>query len=82
MTNDHWPEVMTDRAVIQMAPELIVVADHTKFGQVASALIAPVERISTLVTDSLTDPATLERFRRLGIRVIVASPTEAQAERR
>jgi DeoR/GlpR family transcriptional regulator of sugar metabolism len=82
MTNDHWPEVMTDRAVIQMAPELIVVADHTKFGQVASALIAPVERISTLVTDSLTDLATLERFRRLGVRVILTPAMEAQAERR
>jgi DeoR/GlpR family transcriptional regulator of sugar metabolism len=59
-----------------------VVADHTKFGQVASALIAPVERISTLVTDGLTDPATLERFRQLGVRIIVTPAMEAQAERR
>jgi DeoR/GlpR family transcriptional regulator of sugar metabolism len=72
MTNDHWPEVMTDRAVIQMAPELIVVVDHTKFGQVASALIAPIERISTLVTDSETDATVLDRLRRQSIRVIVA----------
>jgi DeoR/GlpR family transcriptional regulator of sugar metabolism len=78
MTNDYWPEVMTDRAVIQMAPELIVVADHTKFGQVASALIAPMERISTLVTDSETDPVIVERLSRRGIRVIIA-PIDANA---
>ena len=72
MTNDHWPEVMTGRAVIQMAGELIVVADHTKFGHVASALIAPIERVSTLVTDGETDPMALEHLHRLGVRVIVA----------
>lgn len=72
MTNDYLPEVMTDRAIIEMAPELIVVADHTKFGKVASAYVAPVERITTLVTDSDTDRGTVARLEERGIRVIVA----------
>jgi len=72
MTNDYLPEVMTDRAIIEMGSELIVVADHTKFGKVAAAYIAPVERITTLVTDCETDPDILSQFRALGIRVIVA----------
>lgn len=72
MTNDYLPEVMTDRAIIEMGSELIVVADHTKFGKVAAAYIAPVERITTLVTDCETDPAILSQLRALGIRVIVA----------
>jgi len=72
MTNDFLPEVMTDRTIIEMAPELIVVADHTKFGKVASAYIAPVEQITTLVTDVETDPALLDRVREMGIQVIVA----------
>lgn len=72
MTNDYLPEVMTDRAIIEMAPELVVVADHTKFGKVASAYLAPIERITTLVTDSETDPATLGHLEKMGIRVIVA----------
>jgi DeoR/GlpR family transcriptional regulator of sugar metabolism len=72
MTNDYLPEVMTDRAIIRMADELIVVADHTKFGKVAPALVAPVERIRTLVTDTQADPETLERLRSLGIRVVIA----------
>ncbi len=73
MTNDYLPEVMTDRTIIEMARELIVVADHTKFGKVASAYVAPVERITTLVTDPQTDPETLARLREMGVQVIVAN---------
>ena len=72
LTNDYLPEVMTDRAIISMAPQLILVADHTKFGQVAAAYVAPVERVTTLVTDNGTDPQILARLQELGIRVIVA----------
>lgn len=72
LTNDYLPEVMTDRTIIEMAPTLIVVADHTKFGTVASAYIAPVERITTLVTDSGTEPEILARLEEMGVQVIVA----------
>ncbi|HIE37745.1 MAG TPA: DeoR/GlpR transcriptional regulator, partial [Anaerolineae bacterium] len=72
MTNDYLPEVMTDRTIIEMAPELILVADHTKFGKVASAYVAPVERVTTLVTDPEADPEVLARLREMGIGVIVA----------
>ena len=37
LTNDYLPEVMTDRTIINMAAELVVVADHSKFGKAASA---------------------------------------------
>jgi DeoR/GlpR family transcriptional regulator of sugar metabolism len=72
LSNDYLPEVMTDRAIIKMAPELIVVADHTKFGRVASAYLAPVERVTTLVTDAEADPKILAALREKGIRLIVA----------
>jgi len=55
-----------------MAPELILVADHTKFGKVASAYVAPVERVTTLVTDPETGTETLASLREMGIQVIVA----------
>jgi DeoR/GlpR family transcriptional regulator of sugar metabolism len=76
LTNDYLPEVMTDRTIIEMSPQLILVADHTKFGKVASAYIAPVERVTTLVTDSKADPHTLARLREMGIQVIVADEVE------
>ncbi len=76
MTNDYLPEVMTDRAIIQMAEELIVVADHTKFDRAATAFVAPVARVRTLVTDAATDPVTLERLEALGIGIVVADCKE------
>jgi DeoR family transcriptional regulator of aga operon len=82
MTNDYLPEVMTDRTTIQMAPELIVVADHTKFGKVASAYIAPVERVTTVVTDEGIDPDKVAGLEALGIRVIIADASKAGAERK
>lgn len=72
MTNDYLPEVMTDRTIIEMASDLIIVADHTKFGKVASAYIAPVEQITTLVTDPEIDAETLDRLEEMGIHIIVA----------
>ena len=72
LTNDSLMEVETDRTIIDMSPELIVLADHTKFGKVASAFIAPIESIATLVTDWETDPRTIEALHRLGIRTVVA----------
>lgn len=81
MTNDYLHEVMTDRTIIEMAPELILVADHTKFGKVASAYVAPVERMTTLVTDSETDPETLARLREMGIRVIVADEKREKTQK-
>ena len=72
LTNDYLPEVMTDRTILGMAPVLILVADHTKFGQVASAYVAPLDQVTTLVTDSGTPPQAIARLRRLGIEIVVA----------
>jgi DeoR/GlpR family transcriptional regulator of sugar metabolism len=74
MTNDYLPEIMTDRTIIDMAPELIVVADHTKLGKIASAYVAPVQRINTLVTDAGADPVFLKHLQDLGIRAIAVEP--------
>jgi len=71
LTNDYLPEVITDRTIIDMASEVILVADHTKFGKIASAYVAPITKVNTLVTDSQTDPAILDQIRGLGVDVVV-----------
>jgi len=72
LTTDHLPEVTTTRKILSMAPELIVLADHTKFGRMAAAYIAPVERITTLVTDAATDRSFISQLERLGINILLA----------
>jgi len=72
LTNDYLPEVSTDRVIIQSAPEVILVADHSKFGKVCAALVAPVTAISTLVTDSGIDANTLASLREVVKNVFLA----------
>jgi DeoR/GlpR family transcriptional regulator of sugar metabolism len=72
LTHDYLPETMTDRAILKAGRTVIVVADHTKFGRQAAALLAPVESIHLLVTDRETPAEFIETCRERQIRVIVA----------
>ena len=73
LTNDYLPEVITDRTIINRAREVILVADHTKCGLVASAFVAPLNRVNTFITDNQTPPEFLEGVRAQGVKVIVAN---------
>ena len=72
LTNDYLPETMTDRAIIQFAAEVILVADHTKFGKVATAFVAPVTAVHKIVTDDKAPRPLVAELQRMGIEVIVA----------
>jgi len=72
LTNDYLPETMTDRAIINFSSEVILVADHTKFGKVSTALVAPVTSVSKIVTDKAAPPEIIKELRELGIEVILA----------
>jgi len=72
LTNDYLPETMTDRAIVNFAPEIIVVADHSKFGKVSTALVAPITSVAKIVTDIRTPPELINEIRQLGIEVILA----------
>lgn len=50
MTNDYLPETMTDRAILKAGRQVIIVADHSKCGLVATAFVAPVAQIDLLIT--------------------------------
>lgn len=71
LTNDYLPEVNTDRAIIRAASEVIIVADHSKFGKVSTAFVAPINVIHKLVTDDRTPKDMLASIQALGVEVIV-----------
>jgi DeoR family transcriptional regulator of aga operon len=50
LTNDYLPETMTDRAILRVGKQVIVVADHTKLGTVSTAFVAPITAMHVLVT--------------------------------
>ncbi len=70
LTNDYLPETMTDRAILRIGREVIIVADHTKCGLVSTAYVAPITAIHTLVTDASTPPAFTQSLTAQGIRVL------------
>lgn len=72
LTNDYLPETMTDRAILKAGRQVIVVVDHTKFGRVATARLAPIESIHTLVTSTETTPDLLNDVQGRGVQIIRA----------
>jgi DeoR/GlpR family transcriptional regulator of sugar metabolism len=50
LTHSQLVEVSTDRALIKACGRTIVLADHTKFGKVAPAVVVPVGQVQTIVT--------------------------------
>jgi len=71
LTNDYLPETLTDRAILNIGREIVIVADHTKCGVVSTAFLAPLSAMHTLVTDSGTDIEFINALKAQGISPIV-----------
>ncbi|MEP7137466.1 MAG: DeoR/GlpR family DNA-binding transcription regulator [Chloroflexota bacterium] len=72
LTNDYMQETLTDRAIMKIGHEVIIVADHTKVNRVSTALLAPLDSMQTFVTDSKADKKFIQALKKQGIQVIVA----------
>jgi DeoR family transcriptional regulator of aga operon len=72
LTTHHDVEAHTNRALIEHARRVIVVADGSKVGHMAFARICPITEMNELITDDSADAAELERLREAGITVTIA----------
>ena len=72
LTNEYLQETLTDRAVLKIGREAIVVADHTKVNRVSTALLAPLKTMNTFVTDSKADKKFIQSIKKQGIKVVIA----------
>ncbi|MCS7247725.1 MAG: DeoR/GlpR family DNA-binding transcription regulator [Anaerolineales bacterium] len=81
LTNDYLPETMTDRAIIQIGRRVILVVDHTKFGRISTAFLAPLDAIHVVVTDSRTPRSFCEGLEARGIQVIRAGSERTEKGR-
>lgn len=70
LTNDYLPETQTDRAILKIGQQVIIVADHTKCGRVSTAFVAPLTAINTLVTDDKVSPDFVAAVSAQGVRVL------------
>lgn len=72
LTNDYLPETMTDRAIMRTGRKVILAVDHTKFGRIATAFLAPLESVHIVVTDRNTSSEYVSALEAQGITVIRA----------
>ena len=70
LTDEFPSEAATNRAIMSIGQQVIIIADHTKFGRVAGAFIAPISDIHVMVTDRNTPIDCIRAFEEQGIRVI------------
>lgn len=72
LSADDLAEAQMDRGMMAASRELTVLADHTKFGRVATVRVAPIARVRRIVTDDGTPADLLAALRERGIEIDVA----------
>lgn len=69
LTEFNVDDAAVKRAALERSQRLIVAADQSKLGSVAFAVVAPAERIDTLVTDAGPENAYVGPLEDLGVDV-------------
>lgn len=72
LTNDYLQETLTDRAILKIGREVILVADHSKVNRVSTARLAPLSSINTFVTDTKADKKFIQVLKKQNIKVVIA----------
>jgi len=70
LTNDNMEELITDQAIFNISRNIIIVADHSKFGHVAAIRTAPATTAAKIVTNIGGPKDILQTIRQMGIQII------------
>jgi DeoR/GlpR family transcriptional regulator of sugar metabolism len=73
LTSPSLVKAETDRAFAEAAQQLVVVADHTKWGVVGLSEVVQLDRVDVLVTDDGLEPAAQRLLREHVGELIVAN---------
>lgn len=71
LTDYHVAEAQVRRTMVARAREVIVLADHTKFGAVALTMVVPLRMIHKIITDGTVTESDIQTFAQQGVEVIV-----------
>jgi len=72
LTTPDLAEAQVKRALVDAARRTVVLADHSKIGRTDFALVAPIDRVDTLITDSEVDPELADELEAAGLSVVRA----------
>jgi len=76
--NNNLLLVETERAMIDAADEVVVVADSTKFGHHSLGHVCSLDEIDRVIVDDGIAPAWQEKLADAGVEVLIAHPTETR----
>ncbi|MQY11695.1 Glucitol operon repressor [Streptomyces sp. RB5] len=79
LSTPNLAEAETNRQLMRAARQVVVVADHTKWGTVGLSSFAPLTAVDVWVTDSGMGPEDRTRIPELLPRLVIAGETEATA---
>ena len=65
------------RTLIDISEQVVLITDHTKFGQASGVIVASLERIDRVITDSQAPAEDINKLRIMGISV---TQVDASAE--
>jgi len=72
LTTNNEEEAEVNRAMVDVARRVIVVADHSKLGRATLVQICPLDAAHVLITDREARVRDVEAIRQAGIEVVVA----------
>ncbi len=81
LTTPNLLEAETNRALVAIARQLVVVADHTKWETLGISTIAPLSDAHVLITDDGLDRGARERLR-VEVGELIIAPAEPSAAAR
>jgi DeoR family fructose operon transcriptional repressor len=64
-------EITMKQAMIHSAREVILLADHTSFGEEAGIQVAPLTAVHRLITDDALPPSIRLNISKLGVQIIL-----------
>jgi DeoR/GlpR family transcriptional regulator of sugar metabolism len=74
MSNTSLPQSQIKRIMAEISEQVILLTDHTKFGHVSYSIVAAVDVLDKVVTDSGVDVEDRQALQDRGIEVIVVEP--------
>lgn len=69
LSNSVLEQAELKRVMMEVSAEVILLADHSKFGRVASSIAGPVTLLHQVITDDAISPQMKAALEELGIRV-------------
>ena len=73
LSHTNISEVTMKQAMIRSAREVILLADHTYFGQESIIQVAPLTVVNKLITDDVLPASVRLDLTKLGIQIILAN---------